>query len=67
MSQKRYVYGWADGVYFNVRLEDERTCVLVLVGAAEDGTKEMFSGLQVEFYVKLLTWGFAGKVRRSGV
>ena len=33
LSQKRYVYWWADGVYFNVRLDEERTCVLVLIGA----------------------------------
>jgi hypothetical protein len=38
LSQKRYVYWWADGVYFNVRLDEERTCVLVLIGATEDGT-----------------------------
>src|SRR6516164_575187 len=41
LSQKRYVYWWADGVYFNVRLDEERTCVLVLIGATEDGTKEL--------------------------
>jgi putative transposase len=33
LSQKRYVCWWADGVYFNVRLDEERTCVLVLIGA----------------------------------
>ena len=43
LSQKRYVYWWADGVYFNVRLEDARTCVLVVVGATEDGTKELLA------------------------
>jgi transposase-like protein len=43
LSQKRYVYWWADGVYFNVRLEDARTCVLVLVGATEEGTKELLA------------------------
>jgi putative transposase len=43
LSQKRYVYWWADGVYFNVRLEDARTCVLVVVGALEDGTKELLA------------------------
>src|SRR5438270_8014749 len=42
-SQKRYVYWWADGVYFNVRLDEERTCVLVLIGATEDGTKELIA------------------------
>jgi transposase-like protein len=43
LSQKRYAYWWADGVYFNVRLEDARPCVLVLVGALEDGTKEVLA------------------------
>jgi transposase-like protein len=40
---KRYVYIWADGVYFNVRLDDERTCILVLVGATADGNKELLA------------------------
>ena len=40
---KRYVYVWADGVYFNVRLTGERACVLVLIGATEDGTKELLA------------------------
>ena len=43
LSQKRYVYWWADGVYFNVRLDEERTCVLVLIGATEDGAKELLA------------------------
>ncbi len=41
---KRYVYLWADGVYFNIRLADEgegRQCVLVVMGATEDGVKEL--------------------------
>jgi putative transposase len=41
LSQKRYVYRWADGIYFNVRLDEERSCVLVLISALEDGTKEL--------------------------
>ena len=43
LSAKRYVYWWADGVYFNVRLDDDRTCVVVLIGATEDGTKELLA------------------------
>jgi putative transposase len=43
LSQKRYVYWWADGIYFNVRLDEERSCVLVLMGALEDGTKELIA------------------------
>jgi putative transposase len=40
----QYVYLWADGVYFNVRLEDPgnaRQCILVLIGATKDGKKEL--------------------------
>ena len=40
---KRYVYVWADGVHFNVRLEDDRTCILVLMGATAEGTKELIA------------------------
>lgn len=40
---KRYVYVWADGIYFNIRLTDDRPCVLVLMGALEDGTKELIA------------------------
>ena len=40
----RYVYIWADGIYFNVRLNEDRPCMLVLIGATEDGRKE-FIGL----------------------
>lgn len=41
LSHKRYVYWWADGIHFNVRLEDERTCMLVIMGTREDGHKEL--------------------------
>jgi len=43
LSERRYVYLWADGVYFNVRLTDERPCVLVIVGTLEDGRKELIA------------------------
>jgi putative transposase len=42
LSAKEYVYVWADGVYFNVRLDaEDRQCVLVLMGATKDGKKEL--------------------------
>jgi putative transposase len=41
LKAKRYVYWWADGIYFNVRLDADRPCMLVLMGALEDGTKEL--------------------------
>ena len=40
LSQKRYVYWWADGVYSNVRLDD-RLCLLVVIGVTEHGHKEL--------------------------
>lgn len=40
LSKKRYVYFWADGVYCNVRMDDKQ-CLLVIVGATEDGRKEL--------------------------
>jgi putative transposase len=43
LAEKRYVYVWADGVYFNIRLEDDRQCILVLIGATADGTKELIA------------------------
>ena len=48
LSDKRYIYFWADGIYFNVRLEDpenKRQCFLVVIGALEDGTKELVAVL----------------------
>jgi len=41
LTGKRYVYFWADGVYFNLRLLGERQCILVVIGATADGNKEI--------------------------
>ncbi len=46
LADKKYVYVWADGVYFNIRLEDEgnnRQCILVLMGATAQGQKELIA------------------------
>jgi putative transposase len=43
LSGKQYVYVWADGIHFNVRLEEDRTCILVLIGATADGRKELIA------------------------
>jgi putative transposase len=40
---KHYVYVWADGVHFNIRLEGGRQCILVLMGATADGRKELIA------------------------
>ena len=41
LSRKRYVYFWADGVYFNVRMDEASQCIMVIMGATEDGRKEL--------------------------
>jgi putative transposase len=41
VSMKRYVYFWVDGVYMNVRMDQEAQCLLVMIGARADGTKEL--------------------------
>lgn len=46
LSRKKYVYVWADGIHVNVRLEDQenqRQCILVLMGATADGEKELIA------------------------
>ena len=43
LSGKEYVYIWADGIHFNIRLEEDRACILVLMGATADGKKELIA------------------------
>jgi putative transposase len=43
LADRDYVYVWADGVHFNVRLDEHRLCALVIVGVRADGTKELVS------------------------
>lgn len=46
LKDRPYAYLWADGIYFNIRLEDpgnNQQCILVLMGATEDGRKELLA------------------------
>lgn len=43
LGHKRIVYMWADGIYFNMRLSGERSCILVVMGATADGDKELLA------------------------
>ncbi len=43
LADRDYVYVWVDGVHFNVRLEDDRLCTLVMIGVRPDGTKELIA------------------------
>jgi transposase-like protein len=41
LSTVDYVYVWADGIHVNVRLEEDKLCLLVIVGVRADGSKEL--------------------------
>jgi putative transposase len=43
LSGSDYVYVWADGIHFRIRLEDDRLCCLVVIGVKADGTKELLA------------------------
>ena len=43
LGTRRYVYLWADGVYFTPRLDHDRQCILVLIGADANGRKELLA------------------------
>lgn len=43
LEGKQYAYVWADGVHFNIRLEEDRQCILVLMGATPEGKKELIA------------------------
>ena len=43
LDTQRFVYLWADGVYLNVRLEDAKQCVLVVIGVDEHGFKHFLA------------------------
>jgi len=40
---KEYVYFWVDGIYFNVRLDDNRSCILIIMAADKYGNKELLA------------------------
>ncbi len=48
LKGKRYVYMWADAIYFNVRLSKDRPCMLVIMGATPEGKKELVGLLDGE-------------------
>jgi transposase-like protein len=41
LGDRDYIYLWADGIHFTIRLEEERLCTLVVIGVRPDGTKEV--------------------------
>ena len=43
LSKERYVYIWGDGIYFNIRSDDARQCILVIIGVTSRGKKEFLA------------------------
>ena len=43
LSDVDFVYMWADGIHVNIRLDEEKLCLLVLIGVRVDGTKELIA------------------------
>ncbi len=41
LESKNYVYVWADGVYLQARMDDDKQCILVIIGATPEGKKEL--------------------------
>jgi len=54
LSDRQYVYFWADGIYCNVRMDDKQ-CLLVIIGARKDGVKELVA-LEGGFRESELSW-----------
>ena len=43
LEGKQYVYIWVDGIHSNIRLEEDRQCLLVMMGATKEGKKELIA------------------------
>ena len=54
LRHKRYVYVWADGIYFNIR-GGESQCILVIIGVTDTGHKELI-GLEAGYRESELSW-----------
>jgi transposase-like protein len=67
LKGKEYVYIWADGIYFNVRLDDERSCILVVMGATASGKKELIAILDGYRESKLSWQEVLRDLRRRGL
>src|SRR6267142_20172 len=55
LSARRYVYIWADGVYLQARMEPDKQCLLVLIGATPEGRKELI-GFQTGYRESTQSW-----------
>ena len=43
LNESDYVYVWVDGIHLKVRLEQDKVCLLVMIGVRADGTKQLIA------------------------
>lgn len=55
LTGKNYIYIWADGIYLQARMEGSKHCVLVIMGATQDGVKELI-GLEIGYRESKDSW-----------
>jgi len=55
LEARRYVYVWADGIYLQARMEQEKQCILVIIGATPEGRKELV-GFQIGYRESAQSW-----------
>lgn len=67
LSEKHYVYLWADGIYFDVRLTADRPCLLVVMGATAEGKKELVGLLDGERESKISWKDLLLDLKRRGL
>jgi putative transposase len=67
LSEHRFVYAWADGIYLKAGLGTERACLMVLIGADTEGKKHLI-GLREGYRESAESWGSLLKdCRRRGL
>jgi len=67
LAAHQYAYLWADGVYLGVGSEDEKSALLCIVGAREDGTKELLA-LELGYRESAESWkGVLRNLRDRGL
>lgn len=67
LSERDYVYIWADGVHMNIRLDEDRLCMLVILGVRPDGTKELVA-VEDGYRESAESWGAVLRdLRRRGM
>lgn len=67
LSGKHYVYWWVDGIYFNVRLDNQRPCILVIMAATADGVKEVLAVYDGERESKISWLAVIRELKRRGL